>query len=472
MLVCDSLNRPDQVWEKTWHWLSDGILHKERITTANPELQLSNDTLKNLTLSEIEDLLLKNRRSLKQFPSMPYPDAFATTNCGSDVAHLLRVAHLIIWDEAPMAHKFCFEDLDRTLKDIMKDDLTCNSVFGGKVVVFGGDFRQIIPVIPRGSRSDIVHATINASYLWNHYQVLTLSKNMRLMQSGLKKSTATEIEQFSDWIVKLGDGKLCEPNDGVVEIEIPHEFLIIEFSDPLQAIVDSTYPELIQNYSDKNYLKSRAILASRIETVDEINDYILSLIPGEPKEYLSADSIDKSDNFTNDDMDVITLEFLNLLTISRLPSHNNIKLKIGSPIMLLRNLDQFEGLCNGTRLIITRLVNHVIGAKPITVNNNGNEVYIPRISMSPSQSPWPFKLIRRQFPIMLSYTMTINKSQGQSLGSVGLYLPTPVFSHGQLYVVVSRVQSKSGLKILIHDKEKRPLSHTTNVVFKEVFQNV
>jgi len=73
---------------------------------------------------------------------------------------------------------------------------------------------------------------------------------------------------------------------------------------------------------------------------------------------------------------------------------------------------------------------------------------------------------------MLSYAMTINKSQGQSLGFVGLYLLTPVFSHGQLYVVVSRVQSKSGLKILIHDNDNKRCSKTTNVVYKEVFQNV
>jgi len=140
--------------------------------------------------------------------------------------------------------------------------------------------------------------------------------------------------------------------------------------------------------------------------------------------------------------------------------------------MLLRNLDQSEDLCNGSRLVVTRLANHGIGAKIITGSKSGNEVYIPRMSMSPSQSPWPFKLIRRQFPVILSYAMTINKSQGQSLASVGLYLPSPVFSHGQLYVAVSRVQSKSGLKILIHDKEKRPLNFTTNVVFKEVFQNL
>ena len=140
--------------------------------------------------------------------------------------------------------------------------------------------------------------------------------------------------------------------------------------------------------------------------------------------------------------------------------------------MLLRNLDQATGLCNGSRLIVTKLANHIIGAKMITGNKDGQEIYIPRTSMSPSQSPWPFKLIRKQFPIMLSYAMTINKSHGQSLGFVGLYLPTPIFSHDQLYVAVSRVQSKSGLKILIHDNDNKSCSKTTNVVYKEVFQNV
>jgi ATP-dependent DNA helicase PIF1 len=197
----------------------------------------------------------------------------------------------------------------------------------------------------------------------------------------------------------------------------------------------------------------------------------LTSIIGEAKEYLSADSIDRSEANDNDPFEQITPEFLNSLHTSGLPNHS-IKLKVGIPIMLLRNLDQSEGLCNGTRLTVTKLEDHVIAAKIITGKNIGQELYIPRMPMSPSQSPWPFKLMRRQFPIMVSFAMTINKSQGQSLDYLGLYLPRDVFSHGQLYVALSRVKSKQGLKILIHDQSNIPMNHTTNVVFKEVFQNL
>ena len=77
--------------------------------------------------------------------------------------------------------------------------------------------------------------------------------------------------------------------------------------------------------------------------------------------------------------------------------------------MLLRNLNQTAGLCNGTRLIVTQLADWVIEAKIITGTNIGSKVFIPRIILSPTESNWPFILKRRQFPISVSFAMTINK---------------------------------------------------------------
>jgi ATP-dependent DNA helicase PIF1 len=192
---------------------------------------------------------------------------------------------------------------------------------------------------------------------------------------------------------------------------------------------------------------------------------------GDEREYLSADSLDRSEVTDNNFYDVLTPEFLNSLHTSGLPNHK-IKLKIGTPIMLLRNIDQTRGLCNGSRLIVTNLGQAVLGAKIMSGTHRGNVVFLHRMDMSPSQSPWPFKMNRRQFPIIVSYAMTINKSQGQSLDCVGLYLPKPVFSHGQLYVAISRVKTKKGLKILILDDQKKATNITTNVVYKEVFHNI
>lgn len=81
------------------------------------------------------------------------------------------------------------------------------------------------------------------------------------------------------------EGKVCEPNDGFVAIPIPKEILSTEYEDPILAIVLSTYPDFLENYQKYEYLKNRAILASIIEVVDQINDFVLGLMPGNKFDY-------------------------------------------------------------------------------------------------------------------------------------------------------------------------------------------
>lgn len=197
---------------------------------------------------------------------------------------------------------------------------------------------------------------------------------------------------------------------------------------------------------------------------------IILFFLGEERTYFSSDSIDPADLNSKDDS-VFSPEFLNSIKTSGLPNHA-LRLRIGTPVMLIRNLDPGDGLCNGTRLQITQLGKHIMQAKIITGTRVGEIVWLHRILIEPSDTKLPFKMRRRQFPLKVAFAMTINKSQGQTLSNVGLFLPRPVFSHGQLYVAVSRVKSRKGLKILITDKDRKPQDSTLNVVFKEVFQNL
>jgi ATP-dependent DNA helicase PIF1 len=129
------------------------------------------------------------------------------------------------------------------------------------------------------------------------------------------------------------------------------------------------------------------------------------------------------------------MEFLNTLQFNAIANHK-LELKVGVPILLLRNFNQSIGFCNGTRLIIKRLGQRVIEVDIITRNNVDKRVFIPCIIMCLFGTDWPFVLHRHQFLVRVAFTMTINKSQGQTLNNVGVYLPSPVFYHGKLYVAI------------------------------------
>ena len=181
-----------------------------------------------------------------------------------------------------MTHKHCFEALERSLRDVIRcrNGQPSELIFGGKVVVFGGDFRQVLSVIPKGTRQDIVFTALNFSKIWNDCRVLRLTKNMRLW-SGL--ANVEELWEFADWLLKVGDGKIGGPNDGEATIDIPEDLLIKEAFDPIAAIVDCIYPGIREGSTDNSYFKERAILAPTNEIVDKVNEHVLSLFPGEER---------------------------------------------------------------------------------------------------------------------------------------------------------------------------------------------
>ena len=422
--------------------------------------------------SGIAALLLQGGRTAHSRFKIPVPtheDSVCSVNHRSEIADLLIQAKVVVWDEAPMTHRHIFEAVDRTLKDLMKtvDPENEHRPFGGKLMVFGGDFRQIPPVVKQGRREETIGACFKRSPLWQHIQHLHLSVNMRL----LRNADAPDIEEqtgFANWLLQVGEGTIPGPSPDhriSTTITLPPQ-MVMPANANIGDLIAKVYPDLRQNIGNAQYLNQRAVLCPTNDNVDEINNLIMSAIEGESREFLSQDSIiDKED----DRVDALfPIEFLNSLKSSSLPPHC-LRLTVGCPVILLRNLMPQEGLCNGTRLICTSLSRYVLGATIITGTHAGKQVFLSRIPICPSDLDMPFKFRRLQFPIRPAFAMTINKSQGQTLDTVGIYLKKPVFAHGHLYVALSRVTNKNNVHMLIErEHPDTPYGFTTNVVYPEI----
>ncbi|XP_019264971.1 PREDICTED: uncharacterized protein LOC109242586 [Nicotiana attenuata] len=285
-----------------WKTLSSGIRSK-------------GDIVINVASSGIASLLLPGGRtahSIFAIPLNPTEDSTCNIKQGSPLAKLIVKAKLIIWDEAPMMHKYCFEALDQTLTDILrfKDPSNLDRPFGGKTIILGGDFRQILPVITKCTRQEIVKATLYSSYLWPHYQVLKLIKNMRL-KGNIFGADLDDLKQFSDWILAIGDGNIGCSIDGIKKVEIPGDLLIHNCDDPISGIVESTYSDFLRHFTDIKYLQERAVLAPTLQMVESVNDYMVSLNNSLDKSYLSSDTICMSDHAFTSLEHVHTPEFLN-----------------------------------------------------------------------------------------------------------------------------------------------------------------
>jgi ATP-dependent DNA helicase PIF1 len=235
---------------------------------------------------------------------------------------------------------------------------------GGVSVVLGGDFRQILPVIRKGCRQDILASSINSSKLWSHCKVLTLTTNMCLSGSTVR-AEQDEIRKFVDWMLSIGNGIGSANESAEINVLIPDELLIKDSSDPLRSLVDFLYPDFLQNMKISDFFQEWGILGPTLDAVEHVKKFLLSLVPRDEKEYISFDLVCKSDENNEVQSEWFTTEFLNNIKFSDIPNHK-LRFKVGCPVMLMRNIDQATGLCNGTRLIVDNLWKNFIGATVIT----------------------------------------------------------------------------------------------------------
>nr|GEY17715.1 retrotransposon protein, putative, Ty1-copia subclass [Tanacetum cinerariifolium] len=262
-----------------------------------------------------------------------------------------------------MDDRCCFETLDRSLWDILD---TPNAFFGG--------------------------SSIAESYLRRHFKLCRLKENTRLSKASMNEA---------------GREKLRIPDD----------------ENGLLNLIKFIYDDHTLQHPTPQELQEKVIICPKNDVVDVVNAKVMSMIPGTPHVYQSYDEALPHGHDVGKVELLYPREYLNTLSFAGLPPHK-LELKIGTPIILLRNINIVGGHCNRTHLIVKQLLPKVIEAQIVTGTRIGQKVYLLRIPLTKKDPKIPFIFKRKQFPIKICYAMTINKSQRQSFNKIGVMMAT------------------------------------------------
>lgn len=326
--------------------------------------------------------------------------------------------------------------------------MTSGDPFGGKIVVLVGDFRQCGPVIPRGTRADIVEASLISSHLWPLFTIRNLTIPIRNAQD----------PEFADFVDSIGDG--LGP-----EVFLPMIQTVYTEAD----LISFVWPEeFVRNLITAG---SRCIIAVRNDQVNRFNSVVIGRLEGDEKRYFASDTISEANDLSGDeelhDAGSSLLDYYAANNILGLPLFD-LRLKVGALCRIMRNISVKEGLVKNTRVVVTDIGNHIITVKKIIMRDGANvigstAILLPRIKFIHVLRSG-HTLERKQFPIALAYASTFNSCQGLTLDAVGCDLTVPAFSHGQLYVALSRIRRREDACILMKDANRV----TYNVTYTEL----
>ena len=399
---------------------------------------------------------------------------------------LLRCASLIVWDEFFSNHKEIFESAYQSLNR-----------FEGKIVVCLGDIRQILPVVKHATVSEQLNSCITSSALWSHFFIMTLTTNMRLenMISTFERQYSNGIptlepdlsaynddiyvierqRDYGKMITMIGEGRYNDYCGAqILEVDNPEKPLYIKYmlnQMPYVHDEETALKELYPNGFITSEMTSCCIIAATNERVDYWNNLVQNMNPNQKWNLLSQDQFGEVDDPHGILENMMTEDILNNFGNNGVPPHN-LELKVGDICIILRNLSVRDGLQNNARVRITNISKYKIRVQ--TVEDRPRSSTLPRIMF---QFKLPFMqsytISRLQFPLRLAYSLTMNKSQGQTIsGRMLLDLTQPSFTHGHLYVALSRITAFYNIMVFCKE-DQLYMDHVTvdNYVFRQLFSS-
>ncbi len=327
------------------------------------------------------------------------------------------------------------------------------TLFGGKMVLQAGDHRQIPPIVKGGNKTDILRTSIKFSAILKDVQIFPLTSPQR----------DREDAEYSEFVLAIGEDrveKITIDEEGEKKQVVP--LTMVQRVETVEELIEFVYDDV----SDVASCARKAVLSGTNENIDSINELVLNKLNGDTIELLSADSCAMDE--TDPENRFAPTEVLHTFGAPGVP-HHRLVIKHGCVCILLRNMSFDDGLVNGAKLVIRNATTRIIEADLLRDGFTPKRVSIPRILFKFQPMYSAITVLRRQFPLRLAYSLTFNKSQGQTLQKVGLDLRNDVFAHGQLYVALGRVRNRDSIKVLV--PPKRVIEGTAavaNIVYPEL----
>jgi hypothetical protein len=329
-------------------------------------------------------------------------DDLSYCNWHKDLRQELLGVDVVIWDEISMVSRYVAETVDRSFRQLTGVE----APFGGKVVVFLGDFRQLPPVI-RGGKGE-------------YFSLMALDWFQKAEQIVFTKNYRSRDPAYASTLELIGNGNIeC--------IDIPSDRIAVSVDHAIEMLYGT---DITHSSNAKNMM-----LAFTLDQCALVNNAILEKIPGSSTISVASDDLKECKS-----PDEYPSEYVGSLNIHGAPPAN-LTLKQGARYMIMRNID--HSICNGVLAEAVSFTRWLCTMRLMTGPGSGQIVMLPRISfqITTENSGLPFNFVRRQFPITPAYCVTVHKSQGQTLDNIGIIADTDPFAHGMVYVALSRVGS-------------------------------